>query len=271
MKCPICEKRLPVYGDRCTECGYRIPDPEDHEGSSQPDPAIPVPGIPYYEPPNKTSRTKCCCCAAILIVPLLVLFIGAVIFGVTMVMNETVMEEFGIFEELPFQNVPESLPAEQAEDVFSIRNGEVTFLSHKWNGGTVINVPETVNGQTVTALAPGCFADCRELTTIVLPATLTQIGADAFSGCTDLRGLLIPEGTMTIGGDAFAGCTSLEALYVPDSMNFIAPGALADCDSLLYIFYNGTFDVWNALYSGFITPFTTAICIDGAYYHGATG
>ena len=272
MKCPICGKRLPIYGERCTDCGYRVPDCEDYDSSVQPgsdDFPILENAIPYYEPPNKTSRSKGCCCAALMIVPLLLLLIGAVIFGIQFVKNEIITEDFGLYEDAPFFEVPDSLPAEAVENAFSIRNGEITFLPHKWDGGRVLQVPGTVDGQTVTGLAPGCFVGCAELTTIILPNTITQIGQEAFAGCTGLRGLLIPVGTVTIRADAFAGCVSLEALYVPDSVNFFSHGCLDDCASLMYIFYDGTFEGWSEVYSDFVTPFTIAICTDGSFYHGA--
>ena len=45
-------------------------------------------------------------------------------------------------------------------------------------------------------------------------------------------------------------------------------GAFDDCASLMYLFYDGDFDTWTALYGDYITPFTAAICLDGTYYHG---
>lgn len=276
MKCPFCGTVLPLNADRCPDCGY-------HCGNARPQvqsaAAVPGPGVPY-DPPNKTRRPKfCCCCAALVIIPLLLLLLGAIGLGIYAVVEQVPLEDFGFdfeydfgyYEDAPSYAVPESLPAEAAEGAFSIRDGEITFLPDRWNGGAVLRIPETVDGQTVTALAPGCFAGCTELTTIVLPDSITSIGPEAFAGCTELRGLLVPIGTVSIGTDAFAGCINLESLYVPGSVAEIAPGCLDDCASLLYIFYDGTFENWNALYSDYITPFTTAICADGAYYHGAAG
>lgn len=266
MKCPICGTYLPPSADRCPDCGY-------HCGSVRPQPAAYSGST--YEPPNKSKRPKCCCCAAFLIVPLLLALAAAILFGAQLLAGEDILEEFvsEYYENAPAPApVPETIPADEAaEGCFSIRNGLLTFLPHKWEGGSVLRVPSAVDGQRVIAIAPGCFRDCPELTTIVLPNTVNAIGQEAFSGCTSLRGLLIPEGTTSVGADAFSGCVSLEALYVPASVTDFAPGALDDCASLLYIFYDGSFDRWNGLYSGFVNPFTTAICIDGAYYQGAAG
>ena len=45
--------------------------------------------------------------------------------------------------------------------------------------GTV-EIPSELDGFTVTAIAPGGFANCQNLTNIILPETLTTIGVSAF-------------------------------------------------------------------------------------------
>jgi len=265
MKCPICGATLPPTADRCPDCGYHC---AKARASQTQAPAAPT----AYDPPNKSPRRPWCCCAAAVIIPLLVLLTG-MIFGITaFVLSEVSPEDFGFefFSEAPVAQPEPEPPLEEAEgDCFSIRDGEITFLPQNWDGSPVLKVPSVVDGQTVTAIAPGCFRDCTDLTTIVLPDTVTRIGPEAFAGCTALRGLPLPVGTETIGSDAFAGCISLESVYVPGSVTSIAGGCFDDCASLLYIFYEGSFEDWNALYSDFVNPFTTAICSDGAYYHGA--
>lgn len=268
MKCPICGTVLPLYTDRCPGCGCQISPPQPQ---TRPDPRSTPAAGGYYDPPNKSGLFGWCCCGSLLLVPLLMLLTVAVIFGIHTVVEQVSIEDFGSYGEAPFLPPAASAPSESVEGAFFIRRGEITFLPHKWAGGSVIEVPETVNGQTVTALAPRCFAGCTELTTIILPDTVTRIGQDAFSGCTELRGLLVPDGTNSIETDAFAGCTGLEALYIPATVTHIAPGCMDDCAGLLYIFYDGTFDAWNTLYSDFVNPFTTAICTDGPFFHGAKG
>lgn len=265
MKCPICGTTLPLNSDRCPDCGYHCNHARPQARTT--DSTTFRSGVPY-DPPNKSSRSKCCCCAALLVIPLLLLLIAAIVFSVQMVMEQVVPEDFiyEFYEDAPA--ILEPLPDDVVEEAFSIHNGEVTFLPHNWDGGSVLQVPETVDGQTVTALAPGCFRNCADLTTIVLPDTVTRISQEAFSGCRALRGLLVPMGAESIDADAFSGCVSLEAIYVPESVTYIAPGCFDDCASLIYIFYDGSYENWNALYSSFINPFTTALCVDGAYYHG---
>lgn len=154
-------------------------------------------------------------------------------------------------------------------DYFRLEDGVLTFLPQKYQGGAVLYVPDAINGETVTAIGTDCFAGCEELTTIYLPDSIQTIYPGAFAGCTNLRGMYFPDGVTYIGADAFAGCVSLEAISVPASMQSIATGAFDGCARLHYIFFEGTFDQWNTLYSHYISPFTYAICSDGDYYHGA--
>ena len=263
MKCPICGHLLPPNTDRCPDCGYRC-----RTGAAQAQPTA------YYTPPNQTKRSKGCCCALIIVVPLLLGLIAAIIGVTSFILEDFDFEEFGyeFYEDTPFEDrAPVAPPAEADERCFTIRDGMVTFLPEKWDGGRVLSVPGTVNGETVTAIAPGCFRDCDALTTILLPDTVTSIGKEAFAGCSSLLGMYFPEGMDSIGPRAFAGCISMESIYVPATVTEIASGAFDDCASLLYLFYDGDFESWDALYSDYINPFTTAICLDGEYYHGAGG
>lgn len=264
MKCPICGRHLPPNTDRCPDCGFRC----------QATTATSQPSSTYYTPPNPTKKSRGCCCALIIVVPLLLALIAAIV-GVTYY----VLEDFDFdafryefFEDSPFEDrTPVDPPDAADESCFSIRDGMVTFLPERWEGGRVLRVPDTVSGEIVTEIAPGCFRDCTEITTILLPDTITSIGKEAFCGCSSLLGLYFPEGLETIGPRAFDGCISMESVYIPASVTEIAPGCFDDCAALLYIFYDGDFDTWDALYSDFINPFTAAICHDGDFYHGAGG
>lgn len=252
MKCPICGARLYPGADRCQDCGCHV--------RSYTAPAE----NPAPRPARRSRGRVFLTILGLLPVLLIILFTTLISVSVRMT-PEPVIPEYSIT--IPADRETTPLP-ESREDCFSLSGGSVTFLPERWDGNPVIRVPSVIDGKEVTALAPGCFASCEELTTIVLPETIREIGRKAFSGCTNLRGLYFPESTVSVGADAFAGCLGLEAIYVPGTMESIAPGCFQDCAGLLYIFYDGSFEDWDALYSEYITPFTAAICLDGTYYHG---
>lgn len=256
MKCPICGAKVYPGAERCPDCGCHVRSYTNPAEAPAPRPARRHRGRVFL--------------TILGMLPVLLIIIFTTLISVSV----RVTPELVVPEHIPEYNI--TLPIDRdttplpdaAEDCFSIIGGKVTFLPDRWDGNPVIRVPDIVDGKVVTALASGCFAGCTELTTILLPDTIRQIGDEAFSGCTRLRGLYFPENTLSVGTDAFAGCLDLEAIYVPASAESIAPDCFTDCASLLYIFYEGSFERWNSLYDGYITPFTTAICLDGSYYHG---
>lgn len=259
MKCPICDARIFPGADRCHDCGCHI---RTHAAPVSESPAA----SPVFSRPRRSRARLILTLLALVPVTAIIVFTLLITFSVRSY-PEPVIPEPNYSIEVPSDRVTIPLP-EASEECFSISKGNVTFLPEQWDSSPIVQVPELVDGQTVTGLAPDCFAGCRDLTTIVLPDTIRRIGAGAFSGCTSLRGLYLPDGTEVLDADAFADCVSLEAVFIPASVRAIAPDCFRDCAGLLYIFYEGPFDDWNALYSDYITPFTAAICLDGTYYHG---
>lgn len=254
MKCSICGTPRVPGTDRCPTCGCRYPhDYTRPQGDAEP----------------KRRRGKgCCIIPAIIAVIVIALLTGAAVTAFRVVGDITIAPE----PEIPVQTAPyaqaEPDVEPAAEDCFAIMEGAVMFLPEAWDGSPIVSVPETVGSQTVTAVGAGAFRDCGSLTTIILPETVNAIHPEAFSGCTNLRGLFVPETTEFIGKDAFSGCINLEAVYIPSSVDSIAEGCFDDCASLMYVFYEGYYEDWTALYNGYINPFTTAVCLDGSYYHG---
>lgn len=277
MKCPVCGTSLPPLTDRCPDCGYRCRTAPASQPQSAPAAAAPAgTGVPYT-PPNKTRGCKGCCCALVIVIPVVLILALLVYAAFDHTSTNYYADEFTggfgeYFEEFPFEEMtPESMPAAADDGCFAVADRTLMFLRDNWDGSPVLRIPDTVGGVEIRSIGVGCFADCTELTTIVLPETVTAISPMAFSGCTELRGLYLPDGVEFVGKDAFAGCRSLEAIYVPASVTSIPSGCFDDCASLRYIFYGGTYEDWNALYPDYINPFTIAICLDGDYYHGAEG
>ena len=68
-----------------------------------------------------------------------------------------------------------------------------------------------VRGGVVTSQA---FSECA-MSSVTLSEGLTEIGEKAFANCTNLTTLVIPDTVTEIGKGAFYNCTSLESLTVP--------------------------------------------------------
>lgn len=151
---------------------------------------------------------------------------------------------------------------------FVLEDGEIRFLPEKYDGGAVLVIPNEIDGEPVTAIADNGFAELEGITTVILPDGLEIIGEHAFADCAELRGVYFPESVRTIGGSAFRDCIELESVWISETMQHIGEDAFVGCASLMYIFYGGTYEAWVELYNEYVTPFTTAICSDGDYYHG---
>lgn len=146
---------------------------------------------------------------------------------------------------------------------FSIEDGTLYFDSSQYIFGNTLVVPETVAGQTVTALSENCFSGADMFIMIKLPDTLEVIGNSAFSGCTKLRGVFIPESVVRIGSNAFLGCTKLESLCIPYGVASIGKSAFGSCPKLNHIFYGGSMEDWKLLYPEYIARQTCIYAADG--------
>lgn len=148
---------------------------------------------------------------------------------------------------------------------FIMEEGTLYFDEAYYDGVSDLTVPEKANGETVQQLSDYCFAYCAEITAVTLPDTLTEIGEYAFAGCSSLRGIEIPESVALIGAHAFEDCTALEAIRIPSGVEEIGSAAFRRCSSLNYIFFDGTYAQWTALYDGKVNPNTTVFCSDGEF------
>ncbi|MBQ3215279.1 MAG: leucine-rich repeat protein [Oscillospiraceae bacterium] len=157
----------------------------------------------------------------------------------------------------PKDNAPSATPW------FSVEDGVLFFDYSLYTGDGNLVVPETVNGEKVTALSDGCFSDCDTLTSVTLPDSLITIGDKAFSDCNKLRGVKLTENVTSIGAKAFYSCAALEAVYVPASVQTIGNDAFGRCTALRNVFFVGDIAGWNALYPQKINPNTRFYRVDG--------
>ncbi|MDR0506049.1 MAG: leucine-rich repeat protein [Dysgonamonadaceae bacterium] len=103
-----------------------------------------------------------------------------------------------------------------------------------------ITIPESVTFESqtcpVTAIGNYAFSDCRNLTSITLPATVTSIGYRAFYNCYNLSSITIPESVTSIDGDAFEYTAWLQnqpvgVLYVNNILYKYVGTIVSDPDS----------------------------------------
>ena len=85
---------------------------------------------------------------------------------------------------------------------------------------------------TVIATAANAFLDCRDLTSVTLPATCVTIARNTFKGCSKLTVSPIPETATSVGSGVFNGCTSLEEITIVPGWNKPISEEFANCPNL---------------------------------------
>lgn len=151
---------------------------------------------------------------------------------------------------------------------FEITGSTISFDESRYDGPAELQVPGSIGGQPVRYLQQRCFADCDELTTVILPEGLQAISWCAFEGCDSLQGIFIPETVSIIDDYAFADCVALEAVSIPSSVTYISPDAFRECPSLKHVFYAGTYEEWLFLTGDNMAPGVSIYCSDGNYCQG---
>ena len=136
---------------------------------------------------------------------------------------------------------------------------------------SVLKIPNTLDGKTVTSIGDGAFFGCRALKSIELPDSVTSMGVNPFAGCGSLKNIQVspeqpvfavidgvlfnkaekslicypagkqeeayevPQGIQQIKSGAFYDCSTLTSIELPDSVTSIGDGAFAQCRSLTSI------------------------------------
>ena len=104
-----------------------------------------------------------------------------------------------------------------------------------WYTGDIV-IPEkfTYEGveYTVVATAANSFLDCKDLTSVTLPATCVTIARNTFKGCSALRVSPLPPTVTSVGSGVFNGCTSLEEVEIFPGWNKPISEEFANCDNL---------------------------------------
>ena len=118
-------------------------------------------------------------------------------------------------------------------------------------------IPDTIEGYLVTSIDRTAFANCSELTKIIIPNSVISIGEQAFSSCSNLSDITLPEKLTTIPNGAFVDCSKLSQIKIPISVNFIDKFAFlgtgfnpATVIKYGKVYYDGTKEQWNKINIG---------------------
>lgn len=105
---------------------------------------------------------------------------------------------------------------DSADFTYELNDRGVTLTG--WNrDGKTLEIPQTINGRTVTAIGDGAFRG-KALECVTLPDGILTVGWFAFSGCYRLVSVTVPATVGSIGYGAFEHCdASLRMICPSDS------------------------------------------------------
>ncbi len=89
----------------------------------------------------------------------------------------------------------------------------------------------------ITKIDNNAFANCQQLTGIMLPDSVKSIGSGAFLGCSGLTSLKLPESVMLIDYAAFMDCGNLESIHIPDRITTIHSDTFNGCRQLTSVVF----------------------------------
>lgn len=150
-------------------------------------------------------------------------------------------------------------------------NGKLSLTEYYNYDTTNIEIPSSVGGLPVTAVAAEAFAyheeiesivipkgvttigshafiECPSLSSVTLPSTLKEIGNASFFNCGSIEQITLPSGLEKIGEDAFYYCESLKTITIPASVTEVGRWAFEQCMSLTKVVWNSTADVTQLVF-----------------------
>ena len=129
--------------------------------------------------------------------------------------------------EKEFPDIPVS-----SESLFDFDKSSGTITGYSGSKETRINIPEKINGVTVTAIGEKAFAYNRYLEYVDMPDTVKTIGDGAFSGCSALKRIHLSSSLTRMSSEMFSNCASLDSITIPASVKKMGYDIFRNCDNL---------------------------------------
>ena len=117
---------------------------------------------------------------------------------------------------------------------YTLKDGKATKVKPKTKADnkTTVNIPDKIEGHTVTTIGANAFEGWSNLNSVKIPKTVTKIEKEAFKDCTNLSTLDLPKKLVTIEDYAFQRCTSLGKVTIKKNVNTVGEGAFKGCSNL---------------------------------------
>lgn len=114
------------------------------------------------------------------------------------------------------------------EITYTVSDGEITGIASAPEGELELVIPSEINGETITGLAFGAFANNKNIVKVTLPSTIKTIAGQSFRYCTALAEVNLPDTVVDIRPGAFEKCYALTSIDLPESLDNIAQNAFME-------------------------------------------
>jgi uncharacterized repeat protein (TIGR02543 family) len=131
-----------------------------------------------------------------------------------------------------------NIPTAESSFTVAVSGDTVTITAYSGTD-TVIVIPETIGGHSVTGIGEKTFY-MKAITSVTIPSSVTSIGIQAFAFCSNLTSVTIPNSVTSIASIAFRECTSLTSVTILGSVKSIDACAFYRCYSLTSVTVNAT-------------------------------
>ena len=115
---------------------------------------------------------------------------------------------------------------------YSAINNKVTITKCPENYEGALTIPSKIGGKSVTAIADMAFANCYNLTSVVIPDTVKTMGQYAFNGCQALKKVTLSKNCKVVSDSAFSECPVLTTVVIPEGVTTIDDSAFSNCVAL---------------------------------------
>ena len=124
----------------------------------------------------------------------------------------------------------------------------ITGLTARGRQLSSVNIPESIDGYTVSDIDDNAFQNCDNITDVTVPSTVTSIGNGAFAGCTNLLDMTMLGAVPPImGTGVFYSCSAI--ISVPQTAISTYQGAVGWASYSTSIVYIGA-STYSIAYDG---------------------
>jgi len=119
---------------------------------------------------------------------------------------------------------------------YATSGGTITITGYAGTGSVVV-IPEDINGLPVSSIGKEAFYGLTNLTSVTIASNVTKIGDWAFYDCTGLTNLIIQSRTVKIGDWALHHCSSLTSFTIGTNVTRLGDWAYARAGTNLTVLH----------------------------------